>query len=299
MAAGPFLVVGLGEILWDLFPEGKILGGAPANFAYHARVLGDEGIPASRIGSDELGREIRLRLAELGVPDGQVQSDPTRPTGTVQVELDARGVPSFTITPEVAWDYLEWNESLAALAGKADAVCFGSLAQRSPQSRMTIRRFLSAMRRQALRVFDVNLRQSWYSEEVLRESLAACSILKLNDGELPVVLRTLGLAEPREPAQGCRLLRERFALELVCLTLGEKGSLLVGEGGENRQPGFRVQVADTVGSGDAFTAALCHHRLRDASLQRIGQAANRYGAWVASQAGATPPAPEEILREVR
>jgi len=298
-AAGPFLVVGLGEILWDLFPEGKILGGAPANFAYHARVLGDEGIPASRIGGDELGREIRLRLAELGVPDGQVQTDPTRPTGTVQVELDARGMPSFTITPEAAWDYLEWNESLTGLAGKADAVCFGSLAQRSPQSRMTIRRFLSAMRRQALRVFDVNLRQSWYSEEVLSESLAACSILKLNDGELPVVLRTLGLPEPSEPAQGCRLLRERFALELVCLTLGEMGSLLVGEGGDSRTSGFRVQVADTVGSGDAFTAALCHHRLRDAPLERIGQAANRYGAWVASQAGATPPAPEEILREVR
>jgi fructokinase len=298
MAAGPFLVIGLGEILWDLFPEGKILGGAPANFAYHARVLGDEGVPVSRVGTDALGREIRLRLSELGVPDGQVQSDPARPTGTVQVELDSRGVPAFTITPEVAWDYLEWSGELAALAGRTDAVCFGSLAQRSPQSRRTIRSFLLSVPRHALRVFDVNLRQSWFSEEVLSESLVASSILKLNESELPVVLRTLSLKEPREPVQGCRLLRERFGLELVCLTLGEQGSLLVGEAGENGHAGFRVQVVDTVGSGDAFTAALCHHRLRGASLERIGQAANRYGAWVASQAGATPAAPAEILRAV-
>ncbi len=297
-AAGPFLVVGLGEILWDLFPEGKILGGAPANFAYHARVLGDQGIPVSRVGTDALGREIRLRLSELGVSDRQVQTDPARPTGTVRVELDSRGVPAFTITPEVAWDYLEWSGELQALAGRADAVCFGSLAQRSTQSRWTIRSFLAAVRRRALRVFDVNLRQSWYSEEVLSESLAASSILKLNESELPVMLRTLGLDEPREPVQGCRLLRERFNLELVCLTLGEQGSLLVGEAGEHRHPGFRVQVADTVGSGDAFTAALCHHRLRGASLERIGKAANRYGAWVASQAGATPPAAAEILQAV-
>ncbi len=296
--AGPFQVVGLGEILWDLFPEGKILGGAPANFAYHARVLGDEGLPVSRVGTDELGREIRLRLSELGVPDRQVQTDPARPTGTVQVELDSRGVPAFTITPEVAWDFLEWSGELEALAGRTDAVCFGSLAQRSPRSRRTIRAFLAALPSRALRVFDVNLRQSWYSEEVLSASLAASSILKLNSSELPVVLRTLGLEEPGEPLQGCRLLRERFGLELVCLTLGEQGSLLVAEGGESRQAGFRVQVVDTVGSGDAFTAALCHHRLRGSSLERIGQAANRYGAWVASQAGATPPAPAEILRAV-
>ena len=298
MAEGPFLVVGLGEILWDLFPEGKILGGAPANFAYHARVLGDEGLPASRVGADALGREIRLRLSELGVPDRQVQTDPARPTGTVQVELDPGGMPAYTITPEVAWDYLEWSGDLAALAARTDAVCFGSLAQRSPQSRRTIRSFLAAVPSRALRVFDVNLRQSWYSEEVLSASLAASSILKLNESELPVVLRTLGLGEQREPLQGCRLLRDRFDLELVCLTLGEQGSLLVGEAGESRQAGFRVQVVDTVGSGDAFTAALCHHRLRAASLERIGQAANRYGAWVASQAGATPPASAEILQAV-
>jgi fructokinase len=296
MAGGPLLIVGLGEILWDLFPDGKKLGGAPANFAYHARVLGDEGIPVSRIGTDPLGQEIRRSLAELGIPGRHVQADPNRPTG--KVELDVKGVPTFTITPEVAWDYLEWGEELEALAGKTDAVCFGSLAQRSPQSRRNIRAFLAATRRQALRVFDVNLRQSWYSAEVLRESLAASAILKLNDGELPVVLRTLGLSEPAGLEPGCRLLLEAFGLELVCLTLGERGSLLVGKSEAIRQPGFRVDVADTVGAGDAFTAALCHHRLRGASLDRIGQAANRYGAWVASQAGAMPQVTPEILQAV-
>jgi fructokinase len=295
---GPFLIVGLGEILWDLFPDGKKLGGAPANFAFHARALGDSGVPVSRIGEDPLGREIRGSLAELGVPGEYVQSDPARPTGTVQVALDAKGVPTFTITPEVAWDYLDWSEELEALAGKADAVCFGSLAQRSPQSRRTIRAFLSAVRRRALRLFDVNLRQSWYSAEVLRESLACSSMLKLNDAELPEVLRTLGFSAASGLEQGCRLLQREFGLELVCLTMGERGSLLVGEAGQSRHPGFRVTVADTVGSGDAYTAALCHHRLRGASLDRIGQAANRYGAWVASQPGATPRAPADVVREV-
>jgi fructokinase len=298
MASGPLLIVGLGEILWDLFPEGKKLGGAPANFAYHARALGDEGVPASRVGMDPLGQEILRSLAEQGLPADHIQSDPSRPTGTVEVRLDAKGVPTFTITSEVAWDYLEWGEELQALAAKADAVCFGSLAQRSPRSRQTIRAFLAAARREALRVFDVNLRQSWYSAEVLGESLTASSILKLNDAELPVVLRTLGLSEPEEPEQGCRLLLDEFHLDLVCLTLGENGCLLVEKSEARRQPGVRVTVADTVGSGDAFTAALCHHRLRGASLERIGRAANRYGAWVASQVGAMPRVTAEILQAV-
>jgi fructokinase len=295
---GPFLIVGLGELLWDLLPEGKKPGGAPANFAYHARALGDEGLPVSRIGGDPLGRELRERLAALGLPAQHVQLDPQRPTGTVQVALDSRGVPTFTITPEVAWDHLAWEPALAALAARADAVCFGSLAQRSPVSRATIRAFLSATRPGCLRVFDVNLRQSWWSAEVLRDSLERCSIVKLNETELPVVLRALEL-----PAggieEGCRRLREAFGLELVCLTLGPEGSLLCAASGTLRSPGVKVEVADTVGAGDAFTAALCHHRLRGASLERTAEAANRYGAWVASQAGPTPAVPADIADAVR
>ncbi len=295
---GPFLIVGLGELLWDLLPEGKKPGGAPANFAYHARALGDEGLPVSRIGADPLGQELRARLAALGLPAEHVQVDPRRPTGTVHVALDSRGVPTYTITPEVAWDYLAWDRGLEALATRADAVCFGSLAQRGPVSRATIRAFLAATRPGCLGVFDVNLRQSWYSPEVLRDSLQRCSIAKLNETELPVVLRALGL-----PAggleEGCRCLREAFGLALVCLTLGAEGSLLCTASGCSRSPGVKVEVADTVGSGDAFTAVLCHHWLRGASLARTAEAANRYGAWVASQVGPTPAAPAELLAAVQ
>lgn len=296
---GPFLIVGLGELLWDLLPDGKKPGGAPANFAYHARVLGDRGVAVSRVGTDPLGKEIRARLSELGLPGEPVQDDPEHPTGTVGVSLDDRGVPTFTITPEVAWDYLAWTPELEELAGRADAVCFGSLAQRSPVARGTIRAFLAATRREALRLFDVNLRQSWYDAEVLRESLRLAGIVKLNESELPVVLRVLGLPAGGGAARECRTLLQTFSLSLVCLTLGAEGSLLVGPQGELRSSGVRVAVADTVGSGDAFTAALCHHWLRGSGLERIGQAANRYGAWVASQAGATPEVPPAVLAEIR
>ncbi len=296
---GPFTVVGLGELLWDLLPDGKKLGGAPANFAYHARALGDEGLPVSRIGADPLGREMSGRLDELGLPAKYVQVDPRRPTGTVHVALDARGVPTFTITPEVAWDHLAWDRELEALAAKADAVCFGSLAQRSPVSRATIRAFLSATRPGCLRVFDVNLRQSWYSPEVLRDSLERSSIVKLNETELPVVLEALGLGDGRGLEEGCRRLRGAFRLALACLTLGPEGSLLCAASETLRSPGVKVEVADTIGSGDAFTAVLCHHWLRGAPLERTAEAANRYGAWVASQVGPTPAAPAELLAAVR
>ena len=300
---GPFLIVGLGELLWDLLPEGRKPGGAPANFAYHARALGDEGLPVTRIGADPLGEELRSRLAALGLPGDYVQVDRQAPTGTVHVALDSRGVPTFTITPDVAWDRLAWDPPLAALAGRVDAVCFGSLAQRSPVSRATIRAFLSATRPGCLRVFDVNLRQSWYSPEILRDSLGRSSIVKLNETELPVVLQALGLAAagPGEAGleRGCRTLREAFGLALVCLTLGAEGSLLCTAGKTLRSPGVRVEVADTVGAGDAFTAVLCHHWLRGTSLERTAQSANRYGAWVASQAGPTPAVPADLLAEVR
>jgi fructokinase len=311
-----FLIVGLGELLWDLLPEGKKPGGAPANFAYHARALGDEGLPVSRIGADSLGRELRGRLDELGLPGKYVQVDPQRPTGTVHVALDSRGIPTFTITPEVAWDHLAWDRELEALAARADAVCFGSLAQRGSTSRATIRAFLSATRPSALRVFDVNLRQHWYSQEVLRDSLERSSIVKLNEAELPVVLEALGLPGGETPRSGrktsrsggrraralengCRALRDAFGLALVCLTLGAEGSLLCTAPGCFRSPGVKVEVADTVGAGDAFTAVLCHHWLRGSPLERTAEAANRYGAWVASQAGPTPTAPAAVLAGVR
>lgn len=291
------IVVGLGEVLWDLLPGGKQLGGAPANFAYITTLLGDQGIVASRIGSDARGQEVLHRLKQLGLPTLWVQLDDAHPTGVVQVDVDEKGQPRYTIIEDVAWDFLEWTPQWERLAAQSDAVCFGSLAQRAPLSRDTIYRFLHAMRHDALRIFDVNLRQSFYSAGVLSESLKLAKVVKLNDVEVPLVVEMLKLGGRGEKAYAHRLIQV-YDLELVCITRGAHGSLLVTEEDVDEHPGFQIEVADTVGAGDAFTAALAYHYLRGASLGEINEAANRLGSWVASQVGATPPVEQSILRQV-
>jgi fructokinase len=296
MRTEPYLIVGLGELLWDLFPSGQQLGGAPANFAYHAALLGDQGIIASRVGQDALGHEALQRLERLGLDTSYVQRDATYPTGTVHVQVDEEGRPDFTIVENVAWDHMQWTPQWQELARQADAVCFGSLAQRSPQSRATIQQFLRATRPDALRIFDVNLRQSFYSAAVLSESLSLSRVAKLNSDELPRLMAVLGLGDDGL-VEGARRLLHDFGLELVCITRGADGSILVTRERAVAHPGFKVKVADTVGSGDAFTAALAHYYLRHASLEEINEAANRLGAWVATQVGATPViAPDELRR---
>lgn len=283
-----FTIVGLGEVLWDLFPQGKQLGGAPANFAYITHMLGNRGVIASRLGEDELGREARNRLDGLGIETSFLSSDAAHPTGTVEVQVDARGQPSYRMKPEVAWDFLEWTPEWRKLAEEADAVCFGSLAQRSAHSRETIHRFLNSVPPGALRVFDVNLRQSFYSAELLRDSIRLAHVVKLNHEELPRILRLFGMEPGEDLARAARTLRELYGNRLVCVTRGENGSLIVTEGGQHEHPGFPIRVADTVGAGDAFTAGLVYHLLAGSSLEVTSDAANRLGAWVASQAGATP-----------
>ncbi len=298
--ASKYILIGLGEILWDIFPggRGKQLGGAPANFAFHANALGNCGIPASRVGQDSLGLEIMELLKGLGVTREYIQKDSVNPTGTVEVSLDSQGKPSFEIVEDVAWDFIDWTESLNILAGKSDAVCFGSLAQRSACSRKTIQTFLRSTRRDSGRIFDVNLRQSYYSKEILSESLSISTIVKLNSSELPELVDVMGLKNFADTADTCRKLLDDYKLELVCVTNGESGSLLVMQDRIALHPGFPVTVADTVGSGDAFTAVLVHHYIRESPLEKISEAANAYGAWVASQAGATPSAPPGILEKV-
>lgn len=291
------LVVGLGEVLWDLFPEGKQLGGAPANFAYITNLLGDRGIIASRVGHDALGDEIQQRLGTLGLESSYLQSDSARPTGTVRVRVDQDGQARFEITDMVAWDFLEWTPAWESLAQQADAICFGSLAQRSPASRETIHKFLGAARPGTARIFDVNLRQAFYSAKVLSESLKFADIAKLNAEELPRVVELLGIPHHGEQPSAERL-RFAYGLKLVCVTRGAQGSLLVSEFERHEHPGFRVQVADTVGAGDAFTAALVHHFLRGAGLAAMNEAANRIGAWVASCVGATPSSDDVQLRRI-
>jgi fructokinase len=282
------IVVGLGELLWDLLPAGRQLGGAPANFAYITSLLGDEGIPASRLGQDVLGEEAILRLRELALPTAFIQEDADHPTGTVQIEVDAAGQPRFEISESVAWDFLEWTPQWQGLAQQADAVCFGSLAQRSEHSRVTIRKFLlAAQQRNAVRIFDVNLRQSFFTAQVLAESMRLATLVKLNHEELPRLMRLFELDHQHEEDSARRLL-SLHDLKLVCITRGNGGSLLVSAAECSEHPGFKVKVADTVGAGDAFTAALVHGYLRGTSLAQINENANRVGAWVASQSGATP-----------
>jgi fructokinase len=280
------IIVGLGELLWDLLPVGAQLGGAPANFAYISSLLGDKGIPASRLGKDSLGADAIRRLAELGLSTEFIQKDADYPTGTVNVEVDRAGQPRFEIPKSVAWDFLEWTPQWQKLAQQADAVCFGSLAQRSERSRATIRRFLSVMRKSAVRVFDVNLRQNFYSTEVVAESMKLATIVKLNHEELPTIISLFELEARGEEASARQLLSHE--VKLVCVTRGSGGSLLVSANERSEHPGFRVKVADTVGAGDAFTAALVHGYLRGTPLAQINETANRIGAWVASQSGATP-----------
>jgi fructokinase len=281
------IVVGLGELLWDLLPAGEQLGGAPANFAYITSLLGDEGIPASRLGEDSLGADAIRRLGELGLSTEFIQKDADHPTGTVKVEVDHTGQPRFEISESVAWDFLAWTPQWQKLAQQADAVCFGSLAQRSEQSHSTIGRFLLGSRKNAVRIFDVNLRQNFYTAQVLADSIKLATVVKLNHEELPKIMRAFGL-EHRNQEDSARQLLSAHEVKLVCVTRGNGGSLLVSADECSEHPGFKVKVADTVGAGDAFTAALVHGFLRRTPLTQINETANRVGAWVASQSGATP-----------
>jgi fructokinase len=280
-------IVGLGEMLWDILPSGKQLGGAPSNFAYISTLLGNEGIVASRVGNDALGCEAMERLSTLGVTTHSVQTDSAHPTGTVQVKVDSAGQPKFEIAENVAWDFLEWTPQWQELAAQADAVCFGSLAQRGDASRSTIRQFLAATHEQAVRVFDVNLRQTFFSQEILSQSMQLASVVKLNHEELPRIMQLFGL-EHRSEITSASALLELHHLKLICVTRGSEGSLLLGPQGFHEHPGYQVQVADAVGAGDAFTAGLVREYMCGASLPAINETANRAGAWVASQVGAMP-----------
>jgi fructokinase len=295
-------VVGLGEVLWDHLPGRTCLGGAPANFAYITTLMGDQGIVASRVGEDSLGIEALRRMEELGLDIDHVQTDRQLPTGTVKVEVDGKGTARYEIAQPVAWDALQWTADWQHLAERADAVCFGSLAQRSDESGATIRRFLSATSPRTVKIFDVNLRQSYYSQGLLAESMRLADIVKLNDEELPKIMRS-NRVQHKEDLSSAQWLIRTYDLKLVCITRGGRGSLLVRGGDLSEHPGFRVHVADTVGSGDAFTAGLVHEYLHGASLGLMNEVANLVGAWVASEVGAMPApkrgALEHSLAEIR
>ena len=291
------VIAGLGELIWDLLPGGKQLGGAPTNFAYISRLLGNRSIVASRVGSDELGREAVERLERMGIDTSYLQLDAAHPTGTVRVSIDEAGEPHFSLNEDSAWDYLEWTAEWEALATQVDAVCFGTLGQRYHEARATMLRFLKRTRPDALRLFDVNLRHSFFTAGMLTESLRLATLVKLNSDELTVAARMLRLEEHDEEALAQRLLRQ-FDIELVAITRGAQGSLLVTESETVNHPGFQVRVADTIGAGDAFTATLAHCYLRRAPLKLASEAANRMGSWIATQAGATPAVDTQLLEKI-
>lgn len=287
-----YKVVGIGEILWDLLPGGRQLGGAPANFVYHACALGAEGRMVSRVGNDADGRAVIDRLEQLGISIECIEIDQQAPTGTVSVGVVADGQPQFTIHENVAWDRILGEDKAQRAVAGADAVCFGTLAQRSAISRETIGRLLGMTRADSLRILDVNLRQHFYSRDVIEQSLRRANVLKVNDTELP------RLAEMFGAGGGARAeisqLAVRFELGAVAYTRGANGSVLFANGRWSEHPGVPVSVVDTVGSGDAFTAAMTLGLLARWDLDMINQRANEVAAYVASWAGGTPELPTEL-----
>ena len=287
-----FKLVGIGEVLWDLLPGGRQLGGAPANFTYHARALGADARLISRIGDDDLGREALDRLTKLGVPTDCIEVDRALPTGTVGVEVAADGQPQFTIHEHVAWDALSGEPAGRLAVATADAVCFGTLAQRSEPSRSSIISLVAAVPPAALRIFDVNLRQNYFSSRLINESIAFADVLKLNETELPQLAVMFDLTG--DERSQIRQLAERNLLRVVAYTRGGRGSLLFAEGRWSEHPGFPTKVVDTIGAGDSFTAALALGLLAGWPLDEIHQRASEVAAYVCSQPGATPVLPERL-----
>lgn len=287
------LVVGMGEALWDVLPEGKKIGGAPANFAYHVSQFGLPSCVVSAVGDDDLGREIIENFTAKGLK--QLIADVPYPTGTVQVEIDQSGVPQYEIKENVAWDNIPYTERLESLAERTTAVCFGSLAQRNVVSRNTINRFLDIVSRneENLIVFDVNLRQGFYNKEILCNSMKRCNILKINDEELVTVSRMFGY--PGIDLQDkCWILLGKYNLKMLILTCGINGSYVFTPGNVSFQPTPKVEVADTVGAGDSFTAAFISSVLKGKSVSEAHSLAVRTSAFVCTEKGAMPTLPTQF-----
>ena len=283
----------MGEALWDVLPEGKKLGGAPANFAYHVSQFGLESRVVSAVGQDKLGAEILENFRQKQLY-GLIETVPY-PTGTVQVELDAEGVPCYDIKEGVAWDNIPYTQALEGLASQTRAVCFGSLAQRSIVSRQTIHRFLDAMPDDAdtLRIFDINLRQGFYTKEILCDSFRRCNILKINDEELVTVSRMFGY--PGIDLQDkCWILLAKYNLKMLILTCGVNGSYVFTPGHVSFVETPKVQVADTVGAGDSFTAAFVAATLKGLPVAEAHRLAVDTSAYVCTQQGAMPVLPESL-----
>lgn len=292
-AARP-LVLCIGEILWDCFPDRKVLGGAPLNCAWMAQAAGARSLPVSRVGDDADGRAILDVMRTKGLDSSAIQTDPAHRTGIVDVKVSPKGEPTFTIVENVAYDHLAWDENLRRPLSQCRALCFGSLAQRNPAARASILRMIDAAP-QALKVYDINLRQHFYTREILADGFRRSQVVKLNDGEF----ETLKSLFAEEFKCGVPAFMAHFGIDLLAVTRGGDGCTLYRPTEEVSVPGIKVKVADTVGSGDAFTAGLILARLRNAPLRDIAREANLLGAYVATQVGGTPDIDPAALAALR
>ncbi|WP_372895403.1 carbohydrate kinase [Stieleria sp.] len=289
-------VVGIGEILWDVFPDGPRFGGAPANFSCSTSEL-SRGAAAvsmvSAVGEDDLGRKAIESLKQRGVDTSVLQVN-QHATGKVDVQLDDDGKASYHFADDSAWDHLVWNNALGKVAAQCDAVCFGTLGQRSETSRRTINQFVQATPESALRILDVNLREPFYDDSVIQQSLALANVLKLNDDELPLLARINGLSG--DDVDVMRQLAARHQLRYVALTRGADGAAIVSDNEVSDLPGIPTEVADTVGAGDAFTAAITLGLLGGQDIDTVNRNAIAVASYVCSQPGATMTFPDDLMK---
>ncbi|MBN1808903.1 MAG: carbohydrate kinase [Planctomycetes bacterium] len=286
-------VVGIGELLWDMLPDGRQLGGAVTNFAYHCSRLGANACIASAVGMDDLGKAVFSRLGELGLSRSFVSIDTDHPTGTVDVSLASDGSPEFAIHEDVAWDHIPLSQELLDLAPSANAVCFGTLAQRSETSRSTITDFLSQTPDGCLWILDINLRKPFFDEDVVVSSIEAAHVLRLSSDELPAVAEFIGA--PADVDALFSELFDSFDVSLIALTRGADGSLLANADGACDHKGFQVDVVDTVGAGDAFTAVVAMGLLAGHDIDTISEYANRLASFVCTCPGGTPDIPDDLF----
>mgnify|MGYP000043289893 FL=1 len=286
-------IIGIGEALWDVLPEGKKIGGAPANFAYIVSQFGLRSVAVSALGNDVLGKELQANLDEKKLE--YILPVVPFPTGTVQVSLNAEGIPVYEIKENVAWDNIPFTEEFERLAQSVRAVCFGSLAQRNGVSHDTINRFLDAIPDEEgiYKIFDINLRQHFYTPELLNESMMKCNILKINDEELEVIKKLFGYSDTDAEAT-CRKLQETYGLKILILTCGTNGSYVFAEGHPSFISTPKVKVADTVGAGDSFTAAFVAALLNGTSVAQAHKLAVAVSAYVCTQHGAMSVLPNHL-----
>lgn len=290
------VIVGLGEALWDCLPDGSKLGGAPANFAYHASQFGNDAYAISAIGNDALGDQTLKEFDEKHLKYVMPRVD--YPTGTVQVELDEEGIPTYDIKQNVAWDNIPFTPEIENVAKHCGCVCFGSLAQRNKISRDTIHRFIDTTPMSCLKIFDINLRQNFYTKEIIQESLKACDILKINDEELVTIGRLFGYPG-LDIENKCYLILGKYNLKMLVLTCGTNGSYVFAPGVKSFQPTPKVEVDDTVGAGDSFTGSFASAILAGMPIKEAHKLAVEVSAFVCTQPGAMPKLPESLLNRVK